>query len=179
MRTSVIFTSFMVLFNGGGVLAKKPSKSSSSSVTKPSEDVSMDSMMENIMKQAGVDPTQMEEMMKKMGGKMPSMEESMSAMQEMMNSPIFAEYLNDPEKLEESRQMILNNPMMKGMMASIPGFDEILNDPIKWRETMLAAASMYKNMGSDLSKMMGGSLGDIGNFGLENTALDELSEGED
>lgn len=149
----------------------------------------MGGMMEDMMKQAGVDPTQMDEMMKQMGGEMPSMEESMEAMQEMMNSPMFQEYMGDPEKLEQSRQMILNNPMMKGMMASMPGFDEILQDPVKWRETMVAAANMYKNLGSDLSKLMEGGdmggLGGLGGFGglpgmnMGNAALDELSEGED
>jgi len=149
----------------------------------------MDSMMKDMMEKAGVDPAQMEEMMNQMGGEMPSMEESMGAMQEMMNSPIFQEYMDDPEKLEQSRQMILSNPMMKGMMASMPGFDEILNDPVKWRETMLAAASMYKNLGSDLGKMMeggdmGGAFGGMpgafgGMPGMGNAALDELSEGED
>mmetsp|Transcript_21564 Transcript_21564/g.31483 ORF Transcript_21564/g.31483 Transcript_21564/m.31483 type:complete len:251 (-) Transcript_21564:220-972(-) len=143
----------------------------------------MDGMMQDMMKQAGVDTDQMEEMMKQMGGEMPSMEDSMEAMQEMMNSPMFQEYMSDPEKLEQSRQMILSNPMMKGMMASMPGFDEILNDPVKWRETMVAAANMYKNLGSDLSKLMEG--GDMGGFGgmpgmnMGNAALDELSEGED
>ena len=152
----------------------------------------MDSMMKDMMEKAGVDPAQMEEMMQQMGGEMPSMEDSMAAMQEMMNSPIFQEYMDDPEKLEQSRQMILNNPMMKGMMASMPGFDDILNDPVKWRETMLAAANMYKNLGSDLGKMMeGGDMsGMMGGFGgmpgafggmpgMGNAALDELSEGED
>jgi actin-related protein len=149
----------------------------------------MDQMMKDMMAQAGVDPAAMDEMMQQMGGSMPSMEESMEAMQEMMNSPMFQEYMENPEKLEESRQMILNNPMMKGMMASMPGFDEILNDPIKWRETMIAAASMYKNLGSDLSKLMEG--GDMGGFGgmpgmggfgglpgMDTAGLDDLSEGE-
>ncbi len=162
------------------MFGKKTSAPSSPVTNSPGSGESMDAMMENMMKQAGVDPSQMEEMMKEMGGKMPSMEESLEAMQEMMNSPMFEEYMNDPEKLEQSRQMILNNPMMKGMMASMPGFDEILNDPEKWRETMVAASNMYKNMGSDLSKLMDGSLGDMGAFGgMANPALDELSEGED
>jgi len=145
----------------------------------------MDQMMKDMMEKAGIDPSQMDEMMKQMGGEMPSMEESIQAMQEMMNSPMFQEYMNDPDKLEQSRQMILNNPMMKGMMASMPGFDEILNDPVKWRETMVAAANMYKNLGSDLGKLMEGSFGDMGagafsGLGMdENAALDELSEGED
>lgn len=148
----------------------------------------MDQMMKDMMEKAGIDPSQMEEMMKQMGGEMPSMEESIKAMQEMMNSPMFQEYMNDPEKLEQSRQMILNNPMMKGMMASMPGFEEILNDPVKWRETMVAAANMYKNLGSDLGKLMEGGFGDLGGafsgsgsfYGMdENAALDELSEGEE
>jgi hypothetical protein len=158
----------------------------------------MDSMMKDMMEKAGVDPAQLDEMMQQMGGGgMPSMEESMEAMQEMMNSPIFQEYMEDPEKLEQSRQMILTNPMMKGMMASMPGFDEILNDPVKWRETMTAAASMYKNMGSDLSKLMEGGMGGMGGMGggfggmpdmnmggfgglpgMDTAGLDDLSEGE-
>mmetsp|Transcript_23683 Transcript_23683/g.36008 ORF Transcript_23683/g.36008 Transcript_23683/m.36008 type:complete len:180 (+) Transcript_23683:109-648(+) len=179
MRIGSIVTSSLLLFSGVSVHAKKPSKPSSA-VSKPESGEAMDAMMEDMMKQAGVDPSQMSEMMKEMGGQMPSMEESMEAMQEMMNSPMFEEYMSDPEKLEQSRQMILENPMMKGMMASMPGFDEILNDPEKWRETMIAASNMYKNMGSDLSKLMDGSLGDLSGLGgMANPALDELSEGED
>ena len=164
-------------------------------------------MIESMLKQAGIDSSQLDELMKSMpgggaGGEMPSMQESMEMMQEMMNSPMFQEYMNDPEKLEQSRQMILNNPMMKGMMASMPGFDEILNDPIKWRETMVAAANMYKGMGKDLMNAMAnnpggmGGMGGMGGFGgapgafglggsmgddaaESPTALDELSEGED
>jgi hypothetical protein len=34
--------------------------------------------------------------------------------------------MNDPAKLEESRQMILNNPMHKSMMAGMPGMDQLL-----------------------------------------------------
>lgn len=154
-----------------------------------------DEWMENMMKNAGVDPSQLDELMKFMpgGGEgMPDMEESMKMMQDMMSSPIFQEYMNDPEKLEQSRQMILSNPMMKSMMGSMPGFEEILNDPVKWRETMLAAANMYKSMGSDLTKLMdgfnpdafGGMGGDFGmggpGFGMGGPAgLDDLSEGED
>jgi len=137
-------------------------------------------MMESMLKRAGVDPSQMEELMKSMpgGGEggMPDMKESMDMMQSMMSSPIFQEYMSDPEKLEQSRQMILSNPMMKGMMAGMPGMDEILNDPVKWRETMLAAADMYKSMGSDLTKLMEGMEDSSIN---SPTALDELSEGED
>jgi len=142
-----------------------------------------DEWMNTMLKNAGVDPSQLDELMKSMpgGGEgMPSMEESMSMMQDMMNSPLFQEYMNDPEKLEQSRQMILSNPMMKGMMASMPGFDEILNDPVKWRETMVAAANMYKSMGSDLSKLLEGNADAFSGMGMGGPAgLDDLSEGED
>lgn len=72
--------------------------------------------MQDLLKQAGIDSDKMDELMKSMGGedgKMPSMEESMKMMSEMVNSPIFQEYMQDPERLEQSRQMILNNPMLK------------------------------------------------------------------
>lgn len=142
-----------------------------------------DEWMTNMLKNAGVDPSQMDELLKSMpGGEggMPSMEESMKMMQDMMNSPLFKEYMEDPEKLEQSRQMILSNPMMKGMMSSMPGFDEILNDPVKWRETMIAAANMYKSMGSDLSKLMEGNADAFNGMGMGGPAgLDDLSEGED
>ena len=55
-----------------------------------------------------------------------------------MNSPIFKEYMSDPDRLEESRQMILNNPMLKSMMAGMPGMEDLLNSPEAWREAMQA-----------------------------------------
>eukprot|EP00568_Trieres_chinensis_P008623 CAMPEP_0183302136 /NCGR_PEP_ID=MMETSP0160_2-20130417/8028_1 /TAXON_ID=2839 ORGANISM="Odontella Sinensis, Strain Grunow 1884" /NCGR_SAMPLE_ID=MMETSP0160_2 /ASSEMBLY_ACC=CAM_ASM_000250 /LENGTH=179 /DNA_ID=CAMNT_0025464867 /DNA_START=193 /DNA_END=729 /DNA_ORIENTATION=- len=115
------------------------------------------SSMEEMMKAAGVDADKLDELMKSMPGgegDMPSVEESMNAMQEMVNSPMFQQYMNDPEQLEKSRQMILENPMMKSMMGSMPGMEDILNDPEKWRETMQAAGEMYKNMGSNLMETM-------------------------
>lgn len=143
--------------------------------------------MQNLMNSAGIDSSKMNEMLASMGiddpSQLPSMEESMKQLQDMMASPMFQEYMSDPEKLEQSRQMILNNPMMAGMLKSMPeGFEEILNDKDKWRETMIQAAEMYKNMGSDLMNMMNGMGGGMGNmdFGsaMGNTLLDELSEDE-
>ena len=154
------------------LLASSPSKDA------VANGIGGDAWMKDMLKNVGVDASQLDELMQSMpggGGEMPSMEESMAMMQDLMNSPLFKEYMEDPEKLEQSRQMILSNPMMKGMMASMPGFEEILNDPVKWRETMIAAANMYKSMGSDLSKLMeGGTMGMGGPSGL-----DDLSEGED
>jgi hypothetical protein len=151
--------------------------------------------MQDFMKQAGMDGDQLDEIMKSMGGngeKMPTMEESMEMMAEMMNSPIFQEFMNDPDKLEESRQMILGNPMLKSMMAGMPGMEDILNDPEAWRETMQAAANLYQSMDNNalmeamMSGGMGGGMGG-GNPGaglfdgaLDNSAaaaaLDELDE---
>jgi len=140
-------------------------------------------------------------------GKMPDMKESMAMLKELTNSPLFSEYMNDPTKLEESRQMILNNPMMKTMMSSMPGMDQLLASPEMWAQTMIAAGQMMKNMDSDdMIKMMEAQAGAMGGmpgggmpggmpdmsgmggspnlFGDNPTlsttsALDELSEGED
>lgn len=135
-----------------------PSASASTSTASSAE--ATDPMRE-YLKKAGVDSSQLDEMMKNLGGdsdgSVPSMEESLGAMSEMMQSPIFQEYLSDPEKLEQSRQMILNNPMLKQMMGSMPGMEELLNDKDAWREAMLAAANLYKNMdGEQLKQMMSG-----------------------
>mmetsp|Transcript_37585 Transcript_37585/g.49847 ORF Transcript_37585/g.49847 Transcript_37585/m.49847 type:complete len:292 (-) Transcript_37585:384-1259(-) len=198
--------------------SKKKSSSSSSSAASATVEASGDvssgtsspsagggggegNFMADMLKQSGIDSDQLDEIMKMMPGGdgegMPSMKESMEMMQSMMSSPLFQEYMRDPEKLEQSRQMILSNPLMKSMMAGMPGFDEILNDPVKWRETMVAAAEMYQSMGSDLMNalagegdMMGGmsGMGGMGGFGGMGggadgafggmSALDELSEGE-
>jgi hypothetical protein len=164
--------------------------------------------VKGMLEQAGVDPEQLSQLMgggADGNGKMPDMQESMEMMQNLMSSPMFQEFMNDPAKLEQSRKMILENEMMKGMMAGLPGFDEILNDPDQWRETMQAAANMYKSMGSSLMSAMMGAGGDmntnnnnnwgmppssafggLGGFDMAGatattapTALDELSEGED
>ena len=109
-----------------------------------------------------------------------------------MNSPMFQQYMSDPDRLEESRQMILNNPMMKSMLAGMPGMEDLLNDKDAWREAMQAAANLYQNMDNDqlMQAMMGGAGAGAGMppglfdgmnpAGAEaSLALDELSEGED
>jgi len=136
------------------------------------------------------------------GGGMPDMKESMAMLKELTNSPLFSEYMNDPTKLEESRQMILQNPMIKTMMSSMPGMSELLDNKEVWAQTMIAAGQMMKNMDSeDMIKMMeaqaagmagggmpggmGGGMPDMSSLFGDNptlsttSALDELSEGED
>jgi hypothetical protein len=140
-------------------------------------------------------------------GEMPDMKESMTMLKQLTDSPMFSEYMSDPTKLEEARQMILSNPMMKSMMSSMPGMTELLDDKDAWVQAMTAAASIMKSMDSDdMIKMMeaqagggamGGAMGGMGGgmppgmggmdtTGLfddaassSSTALDELSEGED
>jgi hypothetical protein len=142
--------------------------------------------MMDYLKQSGVDTEKLNEMMKDM----PSMEESMKSMTDVMKSPMFQDMMSDPEKLEQSRQMILNNPMLKGMMSGMPGMEDLLNDPDAWREAMQAAANMYKNMDpDDLIKTMmqgppggaaGGNMGNLFDGTLDNSAaaaaLEELDE---
>lgn len=128
-------------------------------------DAAVKNQMQDWMKQAGLDGNQLDDVMKSLGGdgeKMPSMEESMEMMGEMMNSPIFQEFMNDPEKLEQARQMILNNPMLKSMMEGMPGMGDLLNDPDGWREAMQAAANLYQSMDNNalMQAMMGAGMGE-------------------
>lgn len=149
--------------------------------------------MADLLKQSGIDTNELDEMMKSMGGGGggASMQEGMKAMTEAMNSPLFQEMMSDPERLEQSRQMILGNPMLKSMMAGMPGMEDLLNDPDAWRQAMQAAAELYKSMDSDtlMQAMMGGAeaaAGMPGGGGLFDgtlmddstaaAALDELDE---
>jgi hypothetical protein len=175
-------------------------KTKAATTTTPSSS-SASSSMKDILQNAGMDTSGMEDMVKQMMGggagdgsmKPPSLEESMDMMTSMMKSPIFTEYMNDPDKLEQSRQMILNNPMLKSMMGSMPGMEELLNDPEAWKQAMQAAAQMYSQMdpedlkqammqGADASMAgMPGVPGGLfdGTVPTTPTALDELSEGEE
>ncbi|GAX22966.1 hypothetical protein FisN_15Hh139 [Fistulifera solaris] len=169
----------------------KKTKTAAAPTTSASPQMNADtqSMMEQYMKNSGIDTSKLDEMMKSMGGGdgMPDMQESLKQMSSMMNSPVFQDFMNDPENLEKSRQMILNNPMLKGMMSGMPGMDELLNDPVAWREAMMAAANMYKNMDpEDLMKAMGGGQpGGLFDGTLDPSslaaakALDELDEDDD
>lgn len=152
-------------------------------------DSTMDDILKGLGGSAGLD-----DLMKSFGGAgAPDMQESLEMMSSMMNSPIFKEYMSDPQRLEESRQMILNNPMLKSMMSSMPGMEELLNSPEAFREAMQAAAAMYENMDQNdlMQAMMGaGGAGGMPGGGMpglfdgaansdDMAALDELSEEED
>lgn len=143
--------------------------------------------MEKYMQNSGMDTEKLQEMMKGFSsgttGGGPSVKESMEMMSSMMKSPMFQEYMSDPKQLENSRKMILENPMLKSMLSSMPGLEDILSDPVAWRQTMVAAANMYKNMDPDqLLKAMGQLGGDMtgldgsGENAAAAAALDELDE---
>jgi hypothetical protein len=152
-------------------------ESSSSSTTNNN----MDAMMKDYLAKSGIDPAQVDEMLASMGGgggdNAGSMQEAMSAMSSMMQSPIFKEYMSDPEKLEQSRQMILSNPMLKSMMAGMPGMEELLKDKEAWRQAMMAAASLYQNMDQDelMKGIMGGLSGAPPPTGMFDGMLDPSS----
>jgi hypothetical protein len=151
--------------------------------------------VDNLMSQAGMDTSKLQDLMKGFGGmdngKLPDFKESISMMKDLMSNPILQEMLTDPERLEQSRQMILSNPMMKSMFMGMPGFEELLNDKEKWRDSMIAAVDMYKdinpemmeNMISGLQSGLNGNLSDIGETAQADddtsAALDELSEDDD
>jgi len=149
--------------------------------------------LDKLMEQAGVDKSKLQDLMKDIpgmeNGQLPDFKESMNMMKDLMSNPMFQEMLTDPERLEQSRQMILSNPMMKSMMSEMPGFEEILNDKEKWRDSMVAAANMYKDLSpemmegmfSGLTSGLNGELPDLGGAGAEevSTGLDELSEGDE
>jgi hypothetical protein len=156
--------------------------------------------MDKLMGEAGIDKEKLQEMMKDMpgageNGEMPDLNQSMDMMKDLMNNPMMQQMLTDPERLEQSRQMILNNPMMKSMMAEVPGFSDILNDKEQWRESMLAAADMYKNMDPAMMEQMmqgmaGGFDAGMNNAGMgmggtppaagsSSAALDDLNEGDE
>jgi len=67
-------------------------------------------------------------------------------METFMESPLMQEFLNDPEKMEMSRQALLNNPMAMQVMKSMPGLEEILYDKEKWRQRMLASKAQFDAM---------------------------------
>jgi hypothetical protein len=175
------------------VPGKTKSKSTSGaavggSVPSSTDEISPSGLVKNMLESSGIDSSTLDDLIKNMGGSggaPPNLQESMEMMSGMMNSPIFKEYMSDPERLEQSRQMILQNPMLKSMMAGMPGMEEILNSPEAWREAMQAAAAMYQNLDQNtlMDAMMGSgpSGGMDGLFGGEGSmsALDELSEGDD
>ncbi|CAN0463178.1 unnamed protein product, partial [Laminaria digitata] len=55
-----------------------------------------------------------------------SPEQYQSMMKEMMNSDMMEEVLGNPEKMEQARQAILQNPTLKQAMTQLPGFSDMV-----------------------------------------------------
>ena len=95
------------------------------------------------------------DMMGGMGG-MPGMPtdpaEYEAAMEQLLDSPMMNEFLGSPEKIEQSRQALLNNPMAMNMMKSMPGFDDIINDKDKFQQRMLESKTQFDAMREAASK---------------------------
>lgn len=81
------------------------------------------------------------------GGAPANMEQLLAQLPQMMNglmkTPMLQEYLNDPEKQKQSREAILSNPMLKGLLDSDPEFAKVVSDPNKWQQSMQAAKSLF------------------------------------
>lgn len=60
----------------------------------------------------------------------------------ILKSPMLREYLNNPEKQEQSRDAILNSPMMKSLLENDPEFAKVVSDPEKWKASMETAKSL-------------------------------------
>lgn len=45
----------------------------------------------------------------------------------MMNSDMMEEVLGNPEKMEQARQAILDNPTLKQAMTQLPGFADMVS----------------------------------------------------
>lgn len=56
----------------------------------------------------------------------PASRPSMDTSQEMVNSNMMEEVLGNPEKMEQARQAILENPTLKQAMSQLPGFTEMV-----------------------------------------------------
>jgi len=180
-------------------VAATSNASASSSAASASSDPIAD-MMKGMAGMGGMDDM-VKNMMGGLGGGsgpggMPDAAESIKMMKDLTDSPMFSEFMDNPEKLEEARQVILDNPMMKGMMASMPGMSDLLEDKDAWAQAMQAAAGIVKQLDpEDMMKIMEAQAGGMGGMppGLgggapgffdapgasSSSALDELSEGED
>eukprot|EP00871_Galdieria_phlegrea_P004825 jgi/Galph1/5343/GphlegSOOS_G3986.1 len=73
--------------------------------------------------------------------------EGMSSMSELLSSiwqtPAMQEYLNDPEKLEASRQAVKNNPFLQPWIQTDPEFAKVIDDPVRWKESMESAKMLF------------------------------------
>ena len=111
---------------------------------------------------------------------MPDPAEIQKMMGEMLASPMMRELFEDPEKMEQTRQMMLSNPMIKPMLDQVPGMAEIIQDPEKWRQHMQESLAEIQKMQSSgaLDGALGGALGG-GPTQAEEEMVDEFDNDEE
>lgn len=63
--------------------------------------------------------------------------------QEMMNSDMMEEVLGNPEKMEQARQAILENPTLKQAMAQLPGFSDMVSGACSTRHRAEYGISVF------------------------------------
>lgn len=82
-------------------------------------------------------------------------------MQSLFSSPAMQEYLNDPEKQEQSRQMLASNPLLTQMMGGAD-MEAAISDPAKWKESMNAARQLVSSLpaSAEGTPAAGGATGD-------------------
>jgi hypothetical protein len=93
------------------------------------------------------------------------------AMKQMLDSPMMDEFFGSPEKIEESRQAILDNPALKEAMSQLPGFTDMVDDPEKWRESMMQAKEAMEAQ-RDLMRQQGS----MGGGGDDAGDVDDLDD---
>lgn len=76
------------------------------------------------------------------------MKETMSRMEEMLDSGVLDQLLNDPEQLEKSRVHLRDN--MDQLDKMIPGFreqtEDLISSPEKWREAMMKTKAQFEKI---------------------------------
>ena len=126
----------------------------------------MTSMLENMGGEKGL-----KDMMKQMGLDGPmtpdKIDNLMKQIKSIFANPAIAQLFENPEILEQSRQHILNNPMMMSMYDKM-GMGGLIRDPDTFRKQMESMKQMIEN--PELFKQAA--------EGLSDNTIDEFDEGE-
>lgn len=97
------------------------------------------------------------------------MKQMPAVMNNLVQSPVFQEYLNDPSKQEASRDAIVSNPMMKTWLESDPEFAKVVSDPEQWRRSMEAAKDIFAQTSQQSSSEAGGDM-----YGADDATLSSV-----
>lgn len=110
--------------------------------------------MKSLLEKSGMDHQKIEKMKNILSsmssGDMLDMDNTIKLIQTILDNPIFHRYINDPAKLEQGRQLLIKSPIMNDLIRSLPSLEEVLNDPLKWRQTMVEGVNLCKNIGNNM-----------------------------